>query len=73
MIIKKRNNHNERIVLDLTGPDGNAFVILGIAKNLCKKLNMDWEVVSKKMMAGDYENLIAVFEDYFGDFVTMYR
>lgn len=30
-----------KIQIDLTGPDGNAFVLLGIARNLYKQLHED--------------------------------
>lgn len=62
-----------RIRIDLTTAQGNAFYILGVAKQLSKSLKMDFDIVQKKMTAGDYENLLKVFEDYFGDFVTIYR
>ena len=29
-------------VIDLTGPDGNSFVLLSIAKNFCKQLSIDF-------------------------------
>lgn len=62
-----------RIRIDLTTAQGNAFYILGVANNLSKKLGMNFNVIEKKMTAGDYENLLKVFEDYFGDFVIIYK
>ena len=61
------------IEIDLTGPDGNAFVLIGTAGNLAKQLGMDASEIQKQMMSGDYENLIKVFDDKFGSVVTMYR
>ena len=72
MILKKEKD-DEMIVLDLTGSDGNAFVLLGVAKRLSDKFGMDWETIKKEMMSGNYENLVEVFEEYFGEFVIMYR
>ena len=60
-------------VIDLTGPDGNAFVLLGIAKGLCKQLDLDTESVMSEMMLGDYEDLISLFDTYFGDYVDLER
>jgi len=65
--------------IDLSGPDGNAFVILGIAQDLCRQLKdinperYDWDKIKTEMESGDYENLINVFDNYFGDFVDLYR
>jgi hypothetical protein len=73
MAIIEKDNTNKRPVIDLTGPDGNAFVLLGIAKRLCKQLDLDLSVVTSKMTSGDYENLINVFDSYFGDYVDLER
>ena len=29
------------LIIDLTGPDGNAYVLIGYATNLAKQLNKD--------------------------------
>ena len=60
-------------VIDLTGSDGNAFVLLGIAKGLCKQLDLDTESVISEMMLGDYEDLISLFDIHFGDYVDLER
>jgi hypothetical protein len=72
MIIKKSNKNSE-IRIDLTGPDGNAFVLLGIAKQLCKKTGADWKTVQSEMTNGDYENLVQTLEKYFGSIIIMER
>jgi len=61
------------IEIDLTGPDGNAFVLIGTAGNLAKQLGLDAKAIREEMMKGDYENLVNVFDKHFGDFVTLYR
>ena len=61
------------ITIDLTGPQGNAFYLLGTASNLAKQLGFDGKEIQTEMMNGDYENLIRVFDSYFGSFVTLYR
>ena len=71
-MIKKKVNSG-KIEIDLTGPDGNAFYILGVAKNLCKQVGIDFKPLMDEMMSGDYENLIEVFDKKFGSVVTMYR
>ncbi len=74
MTIKSKEEMAEReIEIDLTGPDGNAFALMGHAKNFCKQLDRDSKPIIEDMMAGDYEHLLEVFEREFGDFVTLYR
>jgi len=59
--------------IDLTGPQGNAFYLMGYAKELSKQLNIDDKVVIKKMKENNYENLIRVFDDYFGEYVDLFK
>ncbi len=61
------------IVIDLAGPDGNAFVLMGTAVNLAKQLGKDGKAIREEMMAGDYEHLLSVFDREFGAFVILER
>jgi hypothetical protein len=54
MIVKKEDKPEQRIEVDLTGPDGNAFVLMGLAKRWAKDLGLDGEMIGKEMMMGDY-------------------
>ena len=72
-MIKKKVEKNNGIEIDLTGPQGNAFYLLGTAKNLSKQLGLDGKKITEEMMSGDYENLLQVFDKNFGMFVTLYR
>ena len=60
-------------VIDLTGPDGNAFVLLGKAKSYARRLGLDGSEIQAEMMEGDYEHLLEVFDKYFGAFVILER
>ena len=74
MIKKKEKKPIQKTIeIDLTGPDGNAYVILGLAKKLCKEFGIDPKPLLDEMMSSDYENLIKVFDKNFGSIVTMYR
>ena len=59
--------------IDLTGPDGNAYVLIGYATNLAKQLNKDHKSITEEMRKSNYENLIKVFDREFGHVVTLYR
>lgn len=61
------------IEIDLTGPQGNAFFLLGTATKLARQLDLNEYEVLAEMKEGDYENLLQVFDRYFGSFVTLYR
>ena len=61
------------IEIDLTGPQGNAFFLLGTAKNLASQLGLDGNQIMEEMKSGDYENLLQVFDKNFGSIVTLYR
>lgn len=69
----KKKSEREFLEIDLTGPDGNAFVLLGYAKGLCRSLKIDYVEVKKEMISGDYESLVSTFERYFGEYVILYR
>jgi len=73
MIVNKSKKKEKRIEIDLSGPQGNAYFILGTAKNLAKQLGKDEQDIYDRMTSGDYENLLKVFEEEFGDYVIMYR
>ena len=61
------------IVIDLTGPDGNAFALLAYAKRFAQQFDLDFNKIKDEMTSGDYENLIQVFDDNFGEFVILER
>ena len=71
MTIKKAKKKG--IEIDLTGPQGNAFVLLGYAENLGKQLGLNVKKITEDMTKSDYEHLVEVFDEHFGDFVTLYR
>jgi hypothetical protein len=73
-MIKSINEREpNKIEIDLTGPDGNAFSLIGYAENLSKQLNFDFKEIRTKMISSDYDNLVKVFDEYFGDYVILYR
>ena len=75
-MIKSKEELNKGIEIDLTGPQGNAFFLLGTASNLAKQLGYSKEQIDdllEDMKSGDYEHLVEVFDDKFGMIVTLYR
>ena len=63
----------ENLVIDLTGPEGNAYCLMGYAKKFARQLDLDGNQIIEEMKSGDYENLVATFDKHFGDYVILER
>lgn len=75
-MIRSKKERSEPIIIDLAGPDGNAYTLMRYAKNFGKQLGMekaDIDAVIEDMMSGDYEHLLEVFDEHFGTFVILER
>lgn len=75
MAILTRNERVKRQI-DLSGPDGNAFVLLGMARRFGAQIGLETQKIEKivsDMKSSDYENLISVFDQNFGDYVDLVR
>lgn len=72
-MIRKKKERNEPIIIDLTGPDGNAYVLMSYAIRFSKQLGIDNVPIIEEMMSSDYENLLQVFDRYFGRLVILER
>lgn len=73
ILSKEQMPKKTKIEIDLTGPDGNAFNLLALARKLCYALDKDFEKIRDEMTSGNYEHLLEVFDREFGEFVVMYR
>ena len=65
--------YSDEIIVDLTGPQGNAHYLLSLAQNLARKSGIDVKPLLQEMKSGDYENLLQVFDKHFGEFVILER
>lgn len=72
-MIKVKEENRGPLEIDLTGPDGNAWNLIGIASKFARALDLEWEPIREDMMSSDYEHLLEVMEEHFGDFIIMYR
>ena len=68
-----REKTQKELVIDLTGPDGNAFALMAYAKRLAEQLDMNYHVIIDEMKQGDYEHLVKTFDFHFGDYVVLER
>ena len=64
---------SSRRVIDLQGPKGNAFFLMAQAEDFLRQMDRrdEFNAMRTEMMSGDYDNLIRVFEENFGDYVDL--
>jgi len=66
-MIKSINDYprSGKIDIDLTGPMGNAYYLLGLVNKLNNELDLelDTKSITEDMMSGDYEHLLSVFDE----------
>ena len=58
---------NVTVVMDIDGPDGNAFAIMGAVSKALKNAGVSKEEItaySMDSMSGDYENLLATADKW---------
>lgn len=72
---KQKSSTQYPIIIDLTGPDGNAFALMAYAKRFATQLGWSDRGSSliDEMMSGDYEHLLEVFDKAFGEYVILER
>lgn len=68
-----RDKVDSQPVIDLTGPRGNAFVLIGAARQWARQLGLDWAPIAEELTSGDYEHLLATLEQHFGNYVIFER
>ena len=73
MAIRSKTPRVGKMELDISGPAGNAFAIMGTAQDLAKQLGIDSKPIIEEMTSGDYENLLEVFDKHFGQVCDIVR
>ena len=61
------------LVIDLTGPQGNAFYLMGFVQKNARKFGLDASTCIEEMKKGNYEHLVKTFDGYFGEYVILER
>ena len=75
-MIRYKQSGRERII-DLDGPDGNAFNLLAIASKLLRQhenFNLDdrsQSLILAEMKSNDYNHLVKTFNQYFGSIFVL--
>lgn len=76
MIVSREEMPQRPIEIDLNGPEGNAYVLMGYARTLGRQLGFSEEKIKaiiKVMMFTNYDGLLATFDEQFGDYVILYK
>jgi hypothetical protein len=75
-IKRKEDRPAGKIEIDLSGPNGNAYVLLNLADRLGRRLGYDHdhrERILDEMKLTDYEGLVHTFDREFGHFVILWK
>ena len=72
-MIREKQPQIGPIVIDITGPEGNAFALMGYARRFASQLGLDSDRIIGQMVSGNYENLLQVFDENFGEYVILER
>ena len=73
MAIKTKVQSYKKREIDLSGSEGNAFYLMATASRWAKQLHLNEGEILEEMRGGDYENLIQVFDKYFGEICDLIR
>lgn len=64
------NKRKQELWLD--GPQGNVFVLLGVAQNITRQIGGDWSETEKILKKdGTYAGIVREFDKLFGDIVEL--
>lgn len=72
-ILSATEKEPRKLEIDLRGPQGNAWYLIGLVWEFTKITGDDPKPIIEEMNSGDYENLLLVFDKHFGNFVNLYR
>ena len=76
MILSREEMVPRQIEIDLSGPEGNAFCLLGLVGRLGISLGMSRKkikLIQDEMMLSSYDMLVETLDKYFGDYIVIYK
>ena len=74
LTLLKRAPFRRKQVVDLAGPQGNAYFLLASASRMGRQLGMSVEEVEAMMAdmrSSDYKHLVETFDNHFGTLVDL--
>ena len=73
MIIDAESIKPTKPTINLRGPEGNVFVLMGLAQRWARQKRLNSDEIIKDMMSDDYEHALSVIEKHFGEDVILIR
>ena len=77
----RKTKPREEFIVDLDGPQGNAFNLMGLVNAITLKYGIPFvdtgdgnktpDDIIEEMKSGDYKNLVKTFDKYFGSIVVL--
>lgn len=69
-----KDDPNQKHIIDLDGPEGNAWGLMANFSHILKQSKMPEERIDEllqKMRSGDYTNLVCIFNRYLGSVIEL--
>ena len=76
MILSREEMVPKKLEIDLSGPGGNAFFLLGLVGQLGISLGMSRKkikLIQDEMMLSSYDMLVETLDKYYGDYIVIYK
>lgn len=70
-LIKGSTLAHEKTKIDLRGPQGNVFFLIGSARRYAGQLGLDVEAITADMTSSDYDHAVEVFDKHFGSVIDL--
>ena len=70
----RETKSKDEYVVDLDGPNGNAYALMGLAGSLATTVGYasdEIETMITRMKSGDYKKLVKTFDEYFDGYVVL--
>lgn len=67
----KLQKTNKKGQINLDGPGGNAFFILGVAQETARRVGVNYKLFKEEATSGSYVHLLRTFEKYFGSYYVL--
>lgn len=61
----------QKMIIDIDGPEGNVYSLMAIARKLADRLGLEGTKIMTEMQEDDYSHALRVFNKNFGDYVTL--
>lgn len=62
---------DNKLVINLDGPEGNVFYLMKVARRLAMRLGLNYTHISADMEESDYAHALKVFQKNFGEYVEL--